>query len=59
MRVKWLRAALADLAAQFDHIAQDNPAAAFRTVLRIRRAVDQLEAHPGIGRPGRVLGVVS
>jgi len=56
VRVKWLRAAIADLGAQFEHIAQDNPAAALRTVLRIRRTVDLLAAHAGIGRPGRVLG---
>jgi toxin ParE1/3/4 len=54
--VKWLRAALADLGAQFEHIAEDNPAAAFRTVLTIRQAVDLLGTHPGIGRPGRVPG---
>jgi toxin ParE1/3/4 len=56
VRVKWLRAALADLDTQFEHIAHDNPAAAFRTVLRIRRTVDLLQAHARIGRPGRVAG---
>ncbi len=56
MRVKWLRAALADLDAQFEHIAKDNPPAAFRTVLRIRRTVELLKGHTGIGRPGRVPG---
>jgi toxin ParE1/3/4 len=56
VRVKWLRAALADLDAQFEHIAKDNPPAAFRTVLRMRRTVELLEAHTGIGRPGRVPG---
>jgi toxin ParE1/3/4 len=56
VRVEWLRAALADLGAQFDHIAQDNPAAAFRTLLKVRRTVDLLATHTGIGRPGRVPG---
>ena len=39
-----------------DRIAQDNPAAAARVVARIRGAVEQLAAAPGIGRPGRVHG---
>jgi toxin ParE1/3/4 len=56
VRVKWLRAALADLDAQFEQIAKDNPPAAFRTVLRIRRTVDLLESHTAIGRSGRVSG---
>lgn len=33
-----------------------SPPAAFRTVLRIRRTVELLEAHTGIGRAGRVPG---
>jgi toxin ParE1/3/4 len=56
VRVKWLRAALADLNAEFEHISKDNPPAAFRTILRIRRTVELLGAHTGIGRPGRVPG---
>jgi toxin ParE1/3/4 len=56
VRVKWLRAALADLSAEFEHIAKDNPSAASRTVLRIRRTVELLETHTAIGRPGRVPG---
>jgi len=56
VRVKWLRAALADLNAHFEYIAQDNLAAAFKTVLKVRRTVDLLAEHAGIGRPGRVPG---
>ena len=56
MRVKWLRAALADLSEQFEYIAQDNPAVAFKTVLKIRRSVELLSEHAGIGRPGRIAG---
>jgi len=56
VRVKWLRAALVDLSEQFEYIAQDNPAGAFKAVLKIRRTVDLLAAHAGIGRPGRVPG---
>ncbi len=52
MRVRWLRAAIADLDAQFEHIAKDNPPATFRAVLRLRRTVDLLEIHTGIGRLG-------
>jgi len=56
VRVKWLRPALADLRAEFEYIAQDNPDAASRTAIRIRGAVTLLETHPELGRPGRVLG---
>jgi toxin ParE1/3/4 len=35
-------------------IAEDNPAAAGRTVERIRIAVERLITSPAIGRPGRV-----
>jgi len=37
-----------------ERIAADNPAAAARTVSRIRAAVERLAASPAIGRPGRV-----
>lgn len=56
MRVKWLRIALANLDAEAEYIAQDNPDAAARTVTAIHRAVDNLRRLPSIGRPGRVLG---
>jgi toxin ParE1/3/4 len=54
VRVRWLRAALANLEA--DYIAEDNPAAAGRLVQRIFRAVDLLAKNPAMGRPGRVSG---
>jgi toxin ParE1/3/4 len=44
---------LEDLA---ERIAADNPAAAVRTVERIRAAVDRLARFPALGRPGRVPG---
>ena len=56
MRVKWLRVALANLEAEADYIADDNPAAADRLVQRIFRATNQLAKFPAIGRPGRVPG---
>jgi plasmid stabilization system protein ParE len=39
-----------------EHIAEDNPPAADRMVLRIRVAVARLAASSGLGRPGRVKG---
>lgn len=56
MRVKWLRAALANLDAEAEYIAEDNPAAAGRVVQRILRAVDLLKKNPAMGRTGRVAG---
>jgi len=56
MRVKWLRTALANLDAEAEYIAQDNPSAALRTVAAITEAVDLLRRHPALGRAGRVLG---
>ena len=56
MRVRWLRAALANLEAEADYIAEDNPAAADRAVEKILGAVNLLTKNPAIGRPGRVAG---
>ena len=56
MRVRWLRTALANLDAEAEYIAEDNPAAAARVVQRILRAVDLLKNNPAMGRAGRVPG---
>jgi toxin ParE1/3/4 len=56
VRVKWLRVALANLNAEAEYIAEDNPAAAGRVVQRILRAVDLLKQNPAMGRAGRVAG---
>ena len=56
MRVKWLRAARANLIAVSEYISQDNPDAAARTVAAIVRAVDSLGHFPALGRPGRISG---
>lgn len=56
MRVRWLRAALAELDAEAEYIARDNPRAAARIVSSIATAVDRLARHPAMGRPGRVTG---
>jgi toxin ParE1/3/4 len=56
VRVRWLRAALANLDAEAEYIAVDNPAAAGRVVQKILRAVDLLKQNPALGRAGRVAG---
>jgi toxin ParE1/3/4 len=56
VRVKWLRIALANLDAEAEFIARDNPAAAARVVASIERTVEKLRRHPSMGRPGRVIG---
>lgn len=56
MRVRWLRAALANLDAEAEYIAEDNPGAAGRVVQKILRAVDLLKKNPALGRAGRVAG---
>jgi toxin ParE1/3/4 len=45
-----------NLDAEADYIASDNPAAASHVVQRINRAVQRLQQHPAMGRPGRVPG---
>jgi toxin ParE1/3/4 len=56
VRVRWLKIALANLDAEAEYIAEDNPAAAGRVVEKILRAVDLLKKNPAIGRAGRVAG---
>lgn len=56
MRVRWLRKALANLEAEADYIAQDNPAAANRIVQSVFHAVSLLRKNPALGRSGRVAG---
>ena len=56
MWVRWTEPAAAALGKIQDYIADENPRAAFQVVQRIRIAVSQLEAHPTIGRTGRVRG---
>jgi toxin ParE1/3/4 len=56
VRVRWLRVALANLEAEADYIAEDNPAAVDRLVQRLMRAVNLLGKNPAMGRPGRVSG---
>ena len=56
MQVRWLRKALANLDAEANYIARDNPAAAGQVVAAIIEAVTRLQKYPALGRPGRVIG---
>jgi toxin ParE1/3/4 len=57
MNIVWSPEAIRDLAALRAYIAEDDPAAAQKVVLRIIEIVEQaLPSNPQIGRPGRVPG---
>lgn len=56
MNISYARAALNDIEAITDYIAQDNPTAADGVKDRIFREIDQLAGHLGAGRAGRVGG---
>jgi addiction module RelE/StbE family toxin len=52
----WSALARADLLAILDHIATDNPDAAFELVEDIEQRTRSLSDHPRMGRQGRVEG---
>jgi addiction module RelE/StbE family toxin len=54
--IRWTKRAVRRLDQIGAHITKDNPAAAARVLARIVSAVDSLEKHPAIGRPGRLTG---
>jgi toxin ParE1/3/4 len=56
MLIKWTRAALASVDEIAGFITKDNPTRATSFVLELQAAVTQLQAHPGMGRAGRVPG---
>ena len=56
MLIKWTRAALASVDEIAGFIAKDNPTRATSFVLELQAAVTNLQAHPGMGRAGRVPG---
>ena len=56
MLIKWTRAALASVDEIAGFIAKENPTRATSFVLELQAAVTQLQAHPGMGRAGRVPG---
>jgi addiction module RelE/StbE family toxin len=56
MLIKWIWAALASVDEIAGFIAKDNQARATSFVLELQAAVAKLQAHPGMGRAGRVPG---
>ncbi len=56
MRLRIYGPARRDIENAYDHISRDNPGAARRVAERILNAVERLEEHPFVGRPGRVEG---
>lgn len=56
MRVKWTRTALLNLDNAIEYIAEDRPVAARKVGQKIWNSAKMLADHPGMGRPGRILG---
>ena len=56
MKLRYTPRAKLDLAEIHDYIAQENPQAARRVILLIRKAAETLPQNPQIGRPGRIVG---
>ena len=56
MPIKWTKTALASVDEIAGYIAKDNPSRAASFVLELQSAVTKLQAHPGMGRAGRVPG---
>jgi toxin ParE1/3/4 len=56
MRLRYTARARSDLGEIHDYISQENPDAARRIILLIRRAAESLLENPKIGRTGRVEG---
>ena len=54
--IKWTKSALASVDEIAGFIANDNPTRATSFVLELQAAVTKLQAHPGMGRAGRVPG---
>ena len=56
MTVIWSRRAIQHLVALRSYIAKDSEQSAAAVAKRILDSVELLQAHPEMGRPGRVLG---
>ena len=56
MAIKWTKTALRSVDEIAGYIAQDNPSRATSFVRELQIAVTKLQAHPGMGRAGRVPG---
>jgi len=56
LNLRWTRIAVEDLQSAWDFAATKNEVAAHQLVEHISTAVEQLQRHPTLGRPGRVPG---
>lgn len=56
MKVIWSRRAIGHLVRLREHIEKDSEANAALVAGRILKAVELLQSHPEIGRPGRIVG---
>jgi len=56
MKLRYTPRAKLDIAEIHDYIAQENPLAAKRVILLIRKAAESLPQNPQIGRAGRIAG---
>ncbi|HET7922068.1 MAG TPA: type II toxin-antitoxin system RelE/ParE family toxin [Gammaproteobacteria bacterium] len=56
MKLEWTPGAIRDLDAAGEYVAQENPASAAAMAERVQNAVEYLELHPALGRPGRLHG---
>jgi toxin ParE1/3/4 len=57
MKVVWSRRAILHLIHLREYIEKDSEQSAALVAKRILKAVDLLQSHPEMGRPGRVLGI--
>jgi toxin ParE1/3/4 len=56
VKIRWTLLAVAHLESAHDFVAAERPAAAGKMMDRILSAIEALERHPDLGRPGRVSG---
>lgn len=56
MQIRWTKKAKQNLLCVEKYIAEDNPTAAIKTVLKIIEKIGILAEHPNVGRSGRVFG---
>jgi toxin ParE1/3/4 len=56
LNLRWTPIAAEDLQSAWEYVAIENEAAAHQLVEHIATAVEQLQQHPTLGRPGRVPG---
>jgi addiction module RelE/StbE family toxin len=56
VRVRWLKTANRNLDDATEYIAREDPKAAKKMYIYIRKYVADLAEHPEMGRPGRMIG---